>query len=158
MIWAGIIDRHIVGPFFFERTVNAESYLQLLGNELVPELHVLNISEENVVFQQDGAPAHFSAVVKSWLDENFGAWIGRGGTLGWPPRSPDLTPLDFFLWGFIKNKVYATPPNSLADLKQKIINAFTTVTVDMLENVQQTMMNRIELCITVNGDHFEQLL
>lgn len=158
MIWAGIIDHHIVGPFFFDTTVSRESYLNILGNEMLPELHMLNYSEENVVFQQDGAPAHFSTVVTTWLNENFGAWIGRGGTLKWPPRSPDLTPLDFFLWSFIKNKVYATPPTSLADLKQKIINAFTTVTVDMLENVQQTVMKRIEKCITVNGDHFEQLL
>jgi len=35
------------------------------------------------------------------------AWIGRGGPIPWPPQSPDLSPLDFFLWGYIKNNGYA---------------------------------------------------
>ena len=38
-----------------------------------------------------------------------GLWIGKGGPVAWPPRSPDLTLLDFFLWGHIKSLVYKTP-------------------------------------------------
>ena len=47
---------------------------------------------------QDGAPAHFARAPREVLDRWFpGRWIGRGGAVRWPARSPDLTPLDFYL-------------------------------------------------------------
>ena len=56
---------------------------------------------------QNGARPHFSCFVTDVLNERFpDAWIGRGGPIPWPPRSPDLSPLDFILWGYIKNIVY----------------------------------------------------
>lgn len=57
-------------------------------------------------FMMDGAPAHTSRLVTDWLYEHFAQnWIGNNGPEEWPPRSPDLTPLDFFLWGYLKNVV-----------------------------------------------------
>jgi hypothetical protein len=47
---------------------------------------------------------------KEILDEQYpDRWIGRGGPRSWPARSPDLNPLDFFLWGHVKNVVYRHP-------------------------------------------------
>ncbi|KAJ8933896.1 hypothetical protein NQ318_001689 [Aromia moschata] len=68
----------------------------------------------NLHLQLDGAPIHNAVIVRNWLNENFpNYWIGRSSPLiRWPPRSPDITPLDFFLWGRIKNKVYATRPQT----------------------------------------------
>jgi hypothetical protein len=67
-------------------------------------------------FQQDGAPAHFALTVRRFFDDNFpNCWIGRGGPIAWPAYSPDLSPLDFWLWGDVKNKVYAT---SVANLDE----------------------------------------
>ena len=61
-----------------------------------------------VIFMQGGAPPHFSCFMTDVLNERFpDAWIGRGGPIPWPPPSPDLSPLDFFLWGYFKNLVYA---------------------------------------------------
>jgi hypothetical protein len=54
-------------------------------------------------------------------------WIGRGGPSPWPPPSPDLTPLDFFLWGHIKDVVYRTPPTTLFDLKERIMVACANI-------------------------------
>jgi hypothetical protein len=51
-----------------------------------------------------------------------------------PPRSPDITPLDFFLWGYVKDIVYKTPVTSLDELKLRIVAAIETVTPQMLEN------------------------
>ena len=60
-----------------------------------------------LIFQQDGAPPHFRLTVRAHLEETYGdRWIGRGGPTSWPPRSPDLTPLDFYAWGYMKNYVY----------------------------------------------------
>jgi len=58
-------------------------------------------------FQQHGAPPHFHQDVRAYLDKNLpGQWIGRRGAVEFPPRSPDLTPLDFYLWGTLKDVVY----------------------------------------------------
>ena len=68
-------------------------------------------------FQHDGAPAHYALNVRRFLDQQFpNRWIGHGGAVSWPPRSPDLTPLDFFLWGHMKSLIYATPVESEEDL------------------------------------------
>ncbi|GFG36095.1 hypothetical protein Cfor_03668 [Coptotermes formosanus] len=61
-------------------------------------------------FQQDGAPPHYHRDVRKCLNTRFpGRWIGRAAPIPWPPRSPDLTPLDFFLWGIVKDRVYVPP-------------------------------------------------
>jgi hypothetical protein len=74
------------------------------------------------IFEQDGAPPHFHRNVTTFLDETFpGRWVGRRGPTAWPPRSPDLTPLDFFAWGCIKDVVCSRKVRDLADLKQGII-------------------------------------
>jgi hypothetical protein len=52
------------------------------------ELHIMH----------DGAPAHFNLIARRYLNQKLpGWWIGRGGPIAWPPRSPDLTPLEFYL-------------------------------------------------------------
>ena len=59
-------------------------------------------------------------------------WIGRDGPTPWPPRLLDITPLDFFLWGYVKDKVFSTPIPDITNLKARITDAFATVTEDML--------------------------
>jgi len=57
------------------------------------------------LFQQDGTPLHFHYEMTSYLNRTVICWIGRGGTITWPTRSPDLTPLEFSVWGYVKDKV-----------------------------------------------------
>ena len=105
-----------------------------------------------VIFMQDGAPPHFSCFVTDVLNERFpDARIGRGGPIPWPPRSPDLSPLDFFLWGYIKNIVYAEKIH----LQDRITSTIETVTRDVIQKTWQ----EIEFCLDVsratNGAHIE---
>jgi len=66
--------------------------------------------KENMIFQQDGAPSHNAQLVSHYLNDFFQKrWIGIYGPIEWPPRSPEITPLDFFLWGHLKIVVYADP-------------------------------------------------
>lgn len=96
---------------------------------------------QNMWLQQDGAPPHYSQIVRRYLDINFpNRWIGRGGPIRWPPRSPDLTKLDF-LWGFIKAHVYREPPTTKADMMERIRYAFQLVHQAMLHNVGQSFKN-----------------
>lgn len=93
--------------------------------------------------------------------EQFGnRWIGRGGPVPWPPRSPDLTPMDYFLWSEIKRRVYVSEPNTVEVLKQRIIDAFEDVKLlDLvLTSVKNNLQKRARLCIENEGGHFEQLL
>ena len=81
-------------------------------------------------FQQDGTPPHFALNVRAYLDQTFpDRWIGRAGPFAWPPRSPDLNPLDFYLWGHVKTAVYRTKPRSTAELKQRITDALAAIPV-----------------------------
>ena len=72
-------------------------------------------------FQQDGAPPHYATLVRKWLSDNFDHWIGRRGDGEWAPRSPDLTPLDFFFWGTLKEKVYREKNRDLNYLRECIV-------------------------------------
>ena len=105
-VWCGLMKDCVIGPFFFaEPTVTARTYLDML------ELYVVPQHPAGTIYQQDGAPPHYALEVRKFLNYNFpGQWIGRGSeTIAWPPRSPDLTTLDFFLWGFVKDQVYTIP-------------------------------------------------
>lgn len=103
-VWCGIVRGRVIGPFFFEQTLTGQVYLDFLQFELVPALLALipnplnpDYPDEELIFQQDGAPPHYAANVRTFLDETFpNRWIGRRGPIEWPPRSPDLTPMDFF--------------------------------------------------------------
>ena len=112
-------------------------------------------------YQHDGAPAHFFNASRQILDNNFpNRWIGRGGPVAWPPRSPDLTPLDYFFWGHMKSLVYETPVESEMDLLARIAAAAGDISDDhrMVAKVHHSLERRCTSCITVNGRHFEQLL
>lgn len=64
-------------------------------------------------FMHDEAPPHFSNNVKDDLNNTYGSqWIGQNGPVEWQPISSDLTPSDFFLWGWMKSIVYSTPINT----------------------------------------------
>lgn len=82
--------------------------------------------------------------------------MGRGSpNMAWPARSPDLTPCDFFLWGFIKSKVYATPTSTIGELKERIKAAFSEVTVEMRQKTMLEYRERLELVVEKNGSHIE---
>lgn len=157
-LWCGIIGNSIIGPFVLEGNLNSEKYLQLLQDEVGPALTEV-VGAVEVVFQQDGAPAHFGMAVREYLDNTFeDSWIGRGGSIEWPPRSPDLTPLDFFLWGHLKTMVFATPPQTLEELERRIRVECTRITPNHLQNVRDCFVNRLVHCIGADGLHFEHVL
>ena len=75
-----------------------------------------------------------------------------------PPRSPDLTPADFFLWGLLKGKVYKNTPRTIEQLKNAINQEIQFVNVDTLENVFQNLEKRIQVGLDVKGDQFQHRL
>jgi len=87
------------------------------------------------------------------LDATFpNRWIGRDGPTPWPPRSPDITLLDFFLWGYVKDKVFST---RITNLKARITEAFVTITEDILENTWREIDYRLDILRATKGAQVE---
>ena len=137
-VFCAMSKKAVYGPFFFEgATVNGETYLDMLEKWLMD-----NLSEEesdDFMFQQDGAPPHWSLSVRQFLNTTLpDKWIGWSGRddcvlMPWPPRSLDLTPCDFFLWGFVKGLVYVPLlPKDVDELKARITEAVATIDNAML--------------------------
>jgi hypothetical protein len=115
---------------------------------------------------QDGAPLRFHCEVCRYRNETHPhRWIGRATATAtdlssgnWPPRSPDLTPCDFFLWGYVKCTAYRTSlPHDLQELRQRIITAVTATEEDLLEKVWQELDYRLDVCRVTWGAHIKCL-
>jgi len=92
-----------------------------------------------------------------WLsDATFpNRWNGRDGPTPWPPRSPDIIPLDFFLWRYVKDKLFSTPVPDITNLKARITDAFATITEDILENTWREIDYRLDVLRATKGAHVE---
>ena len=147
-------DGTVIGPFFFaEGTVMGITYLDMLEQFVFPQIRHRH---PNILFQQDGAPPHWLREVRERLDEEFpGRWIGRGAPISWPPRSPDITPLDFFLWGYVKDRVYATQVAKINQLRERIENVIATVTPEMLQRTWIELDHRLDILRVTGGAHVE---
>lgn len=135
-------------------------YLLFLQNEFQDYIDNLPLAlRRNLWFQHDGAPPHNGAAVTNYLQNEFGQnWIGNRGPILWPARSPDLSILDFFVWGFLKNQVSNTPSQNLQKLKNKITTACLLITPAMLQNARRNIITRANKCLECNGGQFQQLL
>lgn len=159
--WAGVFDDIVIGPVFLPLGLTSAIYLDLIVNELPNMLRAANINIDDIWFQQDGAPPHWGRVVRNRLDEIFpNRGIGRGGPIQWPPRSPDLTIMDFFMWSWIKSRVYAERIIDVDHLRNRILMAF-----DYLKDHQQLLRNnhrsleaRCRTCLVEHGAHVENHL
>jgi hypothetical protein len=157
-VWAAIGCQGVVGPIFFEENVNGANYLQLLQEKFLPTIRQWP-SFGSLVFMQDGAPPHWSVAVRNFLSANFfNRWMGRGSqNLPWPPYSPDLTPCDFFLWGWVKSRVYAHPVTNLEELRGRIRTVFAELPQEMIDRAMQAYKKRLEHCIDVKGASVEEV-
>ena len=84
--------------------------------------------------------------------------ISLRGDIGWPPRSPDLTPCDFFLWGYLKAKVYEQRPQTLEALKEAIRQEVAAITPEMILKVMDNYRERLHQCINIQGRHLSDVL
>ena len=138
--------------------MTADIYLEKLKKEIVPAIES-QANLRKMFYMHDGAPAHYTKSVRAFLDDKFrDQWIGRRGPIEWPARSPDLTPTDFFLWGFLKDRVYATKHQTLQALEHAIITEMRSVSIELCRRVCQSVPERLQLCKESEGGHIEQFL
>lgn len=159
-VWCGILNGYIIGPYLFHGTLSGIKYKRFLRNELPGLLETVPHNQGNIWFHQDGAPAHNSIIVKNYLHEMYPhRWIGTNGVVRWPARSPDLTPLDFFLWGYLKSVVYIEPIEDMADLYNKTYASVAAINRHTLQKVcNEELLKRYNMCIHEEGRNFEHLM
>jgi hypothetical protein len=135
--------------------MNAERYLVMLRDEVWPVVSTWE-NIDDLIFMQDGAPPHFALVVRAWLDAQFpGRWMGRRGPHEWPARNPDLTPCDFFLWGWVKEEVYRTKPRTLEELEDRIREVIASIPPEFLLNSVDAIPGRLQKLVERVGAHIE---
>jgi hypothetical protein len=117
---------------------------------------LLNEDERYCWYQQGGATCHTSNATMTLLKQFFDDRIISKNL--WPPRSPDLTTPDFFLWCYLKEAVYKNNLRTLVDLKRNIEGAVKKITAGTLLYVSRNMCQRVNLCLQENGGHFQYLL
>ena len=152
LAWCAISVDRVFGPYFFETSVNQENYLDMLKKFFWPMI-LRTPNYKKYYFQQDGATPHTAIAVQTWLSGKFGKqFINKDS---WPPRSPDLNPCDFYLWGYLKARVYNPLPKTLEDLKANITREIENISKKTLESTFLNFKKRCELLITAQGGHIE---
>jgi hypothetical protein len=151
-VWRAISRLRIIGLLIFETSINTEAYQELIQQFIA----LLKMDEHNCWFQQYSATAHSAASAMVILYKFFGENVICKGI--WPPRSPDLTSQDFFLWSYLKYTVYRSNPRDLMHLKMNITHAIVEVNEGTLRTFAMNMVKRVDKCIEINGHHFQHLL
>ena len=105
----------------------------------------------------DGLPL-LQKDVTSYFNSTVVAWIGRGGKIAWPPRSLDLTPLDFSVWEYVKNNDFApTLPASLEERRAQITEAVATRYAEKIHRIWDEIAYRWDICRLTRGKHIEHI-
>lgn len=84
--------------------------------------------------------------------------ISKNGDFPWPPRSPDLTPPDFYLWGYLKSKVYINKPRTLTQLKNNIRREIAAIPAEILVKTMENAEKRTHLAIKAKGKHLKDII
>lgn len=107
---------------------------------------------------QDAAPPHIDRRVKQLLRQHFteSRVISCHFPIRWPPRSPDITTCDFWLWGFLKDNIYSRRKASVADLKDSIRRHVLDIWADSLRSAVENTVLRLEHIVEHEGGLIEQ--
>ncbi|GFW12545.1 uncharacterized protein TNCV_817971 [Trichonephila clavipes] len=156
-LWAG----GIISPYFFKNdegvTVNGDRYRAMITNFFIPELNNHDVQE--LWFQQDGATCHTArAIIDLWKDTFGDRLISRFGPVNWPRRSCDLTPPDYFLWGYVKSLVYADKPQMLDHLEDNIRRVIADIRPQMLEKVIENWTSRLDSIRASRGSPMPEII
>ncbi|GFT54416.1 transposable element tc3 transposase [Trichonephila clavipes] len=167
-VWSGFSASFILGKYFFEEIgaggpvtcyTTGQRYASLLRNKIIPDLQARQCLS-SIIFMQDGAPPHITRCVKDVLKHHFTEKrvISRQFRHLWPPRSPDLNPCYFWLWGHLKQQVSCDQPRTLPDLKVSISRLVLNIFQNTLRSTVEHATLRFQTVAENDGHHVENLL
>ncbi|GFW83519.1 putative DD41D transposase [Trichonephila clavipes] len=161
-VWCALWAGGIIGPYFFKNdeghtvTVNGDWYRAMITNFFIPELNNHDVQE--LWFQQDGATCHTARATIDLLKDTFGdRLISRFVPVNWPPRSCDLTPLDYFLWDYVKSLAYVDKPQMLDHLED-ICRVTADIRPQMLEKVIENWTSRLDYIRASRGSQMPEII
>uniref|UniRef100_A0A8D8SNF8 DUF4817 domain-containing protein n=2 Tax=Cacopsylla melanoneura TaxID=428564 RepID=A0A8D8SNF8_9HEMI len=153
-VWCGVTADRVIGPYFFENedgnsiTVDGTRYRAMINNFLRPAVE----NHPQIWFQQDGATPHTAGTIS----EN--RIISRNSDFPWPPCSPELSAPDFFLWAYLKERVYVNKPRTIQQLKNNITQEIQALGANVLRSVMENALERARLCEAGNGQHLRDVI
>ena len=150
-VWCGFWSSVIIRLFFFENeqeeavTVNGDRYRAMLSEVLFTKIKEEDIG--NIWFQQDGTTCRTAKASLDVLRPVFEDRLSERADVVWPTRSCDLTTLDYYLWGAVKDKYYADKPETIDALKDNIREAIGEILVQLhtINNVLKNWIDRGQL-------------
>lgn len=146
---------------FVRGTITSAKYIDMLKHEFIP---YLKECEElgDAFLMQDGATPHTANKTLQFLHKIFKNRVISGKFkdlfncgYSWPPYSPDLNPCDFFLWGYLKQRVYSRQPSTIEDMEEMIAQEVEAMTEELLTRVIRSFERRLKSVIDAKGCHFE---
>lgn len=157
MVWGGICATGKTPLVFIKKGVkiNAAYYQDEILKKVVLPWSSVHFQNNDMILQQDWAPAHGAKTTMELCDRIFPGHLGKDL---WPSNSPDLNPLDFSVWSVLEEKVSAKPHQSLDSLKKALTKAWEELDTDYLRRTVHSMVKRLHACVGADGGHFEQHL
>jgi inhibitor of nuclear factor kappa-B kinase subunit alpha len=108
-----------------------------------------------MIFQQNWAPAHEAKTTITYLKSNFPEYLTKNQ---WPSNSPDLNPLNFFVWGFLEQKLKNKKIIDLDYIRRKLTQAWLEIDKNYLRRTVISVKSRLQACVKAKGGHFEQFM
>lgn len=143
----------VMPPHFFSAgaRVNAVGYTEVLRTVVKPWIATV-AGTRPYVFQQDSAPCHTARTTQEWMADNFHDHVIPNV---WPPSSPDVNPLDFYVWGVVERDSNSHSHNTITALKSAIVDAMANIPKTHLITACSRFRRRVEAVIAANGGFIE---
>jgi transposase len=148
MVW-GCMGWNGVGHLAeVEGRMDADQYVSILEDHMLPSLEESGISEEEVIFQQDNDPKHTSKKAKNWMEDH------NITLLDWPANSPDLSPIEH-QWVHLKRELakYPRAPTGVWELWERVVEVWNAIPSEVCQNLIESMPRRLEAVIKAKGGH-----
>ena len=131
--------------------------MALLGRFLMPKIEARNLHD--IWLQQDGVTCYTARETMDLLRSRFGEqFISRLGPMDWPPRSCDITPLGFYLYGHVKSKCFLDKPATIEALEVNITEVISEIPTEVVEQVTQNWCLRMDELKRSCGQHLKGVI
>ena len=150
MVWGALCKRGKLPLVFIDKGVkiNAAYYKsEVLEKNVAPNLKNM-FADDYYVFQQDGAPSHTANAVQAWCKANLTDFLPK---TEWPPSSPDLNVLDYFVWSYMLSKLNNYKVANLSHFKKVIMQIWDDMPMDAVRAACDSFEKRLKLVKKVNG-------
>lgn len=152
MVWGGVSYYGKTNLYFIKpgTKIKGEYYQKFVIKKFMERDKKRMFGDGEFLFHQDSAPSHVSKSTIDYFTRNNIPVIPKDK---WPPKSPDLAPMDYFVWGWIKRRVRKSKFETTAGLKRAIIRAWKALPQKFIQNAFDKWSDRVQKVINAEGGH-----